>query len=448
MRPVLYCFIALSAAFASLQAQKLNTVDYINEYKFAAMQEMKVYSVPASVTLAQGILESASGNSKLAKDCNNHFGIKCRKNWTGNFCLADDDAPDECFRGYTSAMESYRDHSLFLKGNSRYDFLFSMPATDYKAWSHGLRQAGYATNPAYGSILIGVIERYRLSMYDSMVILGDDYDTPDTAAGNLIKVQGLPAVYARRGQTAADIAKEHDLGVWQIYKYNDLKSGDELKPGEIIYLKPKRRKSSDQPHVVQEGETLRDISQQHAIKLKQLQKYNHVKPGQDLRPGERLYLIQKREDLDKTQQEKIKNNVDSGQLVPETRKKIIQEAKKVGEGKGNQATEIDVSKPNLSYHTVIKGETVFSICRLYKLSSDSLMVWNRMASTQIFLGQELRIAPGGVASKSSEGFIHKVSDGETLYQISRKYQVSVDALRLKNNLSGNEIKVGQQLLIP
>jgi LysM repeat protein len=447
MRPVLYCFIAFSAVFASLQAQKLNTVDYINEYKFAAMQEMKVYSVPASVTLAQGILESASGNSKLAKDCNNHFGIKCRKNWTGNFCLADDDAPDECFRGYSSAMESYRDHSLFLKGNSRYDFLFAMPATDYKAWSHGLRQAGYATNPAYGSILIGVIERYRLSMYDSMVILGDDYDTPDTAAGNLIRVKGLPAVYARKGQTAADIAKEQDMGVWQIYKYNDLKNGEELRPGEIIYLKPKRRKSSDQIHVVQDGETLRDISQQHAIKLKQLQKYNHVKPGQDLRPGERLYLMQKREDQDKAEQGKTKNNADTGQVAPETTKKTIPEAK-VGEGKGNSPAEHDVPKPNLSYHIVMKGETVFSISRLYKISADSLMVWNHIVNSQIGLGQELRIANTALVSKSLENKLHKVSAGETLYQISRKYQVSVDALRLKNQLGSNEIKVGQQLLIP
>jgi flagellum-specific peptidoglycan hydrolase FlgJ len=199
---MLHCrFILLAfAACGTLAAQKMSTQQYIEEFKYAAMQEMKIYGIPASVTLAQGILESASGNSKLAKDCNNHFGIKCRKNWTGNFCLADDDAADECFRGYPNAMESYRDHSLFLKGASRYDFLFSLPVTDYRAWAHGLRQAGYATNPAYGNIIIGVVERYRLSMYDSMMVLGTDYTSPDTAAGRLIQMHGLPAVIVSKSQ--------------------------------------------------------------------------------------------------------------------------------------------------------------------------------------------------------------------------------------------------------
>ena len=134
-------------------------------------------------------------------------------------------------------------------------------------------------------------------------------------------------------------------------------------------------------------------------------------------------------------------------MFPEARDKKIPEAK-VGEGKGNPAAEHDVPKPNLSYHIVMKGETVFSISRLYKISADSLMVWNRIVNSQIQLGQELRIANTALVSKSLENKLHKVSAGETLYQISRKYQVSVDALRLKNQLGSNEIKVGQQLLIP
>jgi LysM repeat protein len=279
---------------ADITAQKMNTNQYIEEFKFAAMQEMKIYGIPASVTLAQGILESASGNSKLAKDCNNHFGIKCRKNWTGNFCLADDDAQDECFRGYGSAMESYRDHSLFLKGASRYDFLFSLPTTDYKAWAHGLRQAGYATNPAYGNIIISVVERYRLSMDDSRMILGEDYNSPDTAASRLIQKHGLPAVIALKNQKPEDIAKLYDMGSWQIYKYNDLKNGEELKPGEIIYLKPKKRKATEDFHTVKEGETLRDISQLHAVKLKKLEKFNQIVASKPLKPGEIIYLREKK----------------------------------------------------------------------------------------------------------------------------------------------------------
>jgi len=159
---------------------KMTTRSYIDSFKLAAMVEMKAYGIPASITLGQGILESASGNSKLAKECNNHFGIKCRSTWTGRFCLADDDAKDECFRGYLTANESYRDHSLFLYESKRYAKLFELASTDYKNWANGLREAGYATNPSYGNLLIGVIEKYRLAMYDSMVVMGEDFYTPST----------------------------------------------------------------------------------------------------------------------------------------------------------------------------------------------------------------------------------------------------------------------------
>ncbi|MFM7764642.1 MAG: LysM peptidoglycan-binding domain-containing protein, partial [Sphingomonadales bacterium] len=448
----------------SLSAQKMSTQQYIEEYKYAAMQEMKIYGIPASVTLAQGILESASGNSKLAKDCNNHFGIKCRKNWTGSFCLADDDAPDECFRGYTNAMESYRDHSLFLKGASRYDFLFNMPATDYRAWAHGLRQAGYATNPAYGDIIVGVVERYRLSMYDSMLVLGEDYASPDTAAGRLIQMHGLPAIIVSKSRNPEDIARLYDMGVWQIYKYNDLKRGEELKPGEILYLKPKKRKGDEKYHMVKEGETLRDISQQHAVKLKYLEKFNHVMASQSLKPGEVIYLRDKRQkdSLQKTVTDRMpeptiekdtawKNNEflrkdDKDKVISGTQQEGLPTGKTSYTGK---TTYLDIYPANrVSYHTVLAGETVYSISRLYNISVDSVINWNHLANANIRVGQELRVSWVRKTMQHKDIQTHTVSAGETLYQISRRYGISVSELQDKNNLKAAEIKVGQVLMIP
>ncbi|MFM6953259.1 MAG: glucosaminidase domain-containing protein, partial [Bacteroidota bacterium] len=216
-----------------LSAQLMSTRQYIDSFKFVAMQEMRAHGVPASITLGQGVLESASGNSKLAKNCNNHFGIKCRTNWTGKFCLADDDAKDECFRGYETAFDSYRDHSLFLKGARRYYLLFELSATDYKGWAHGLREAGYATNPNYGNILIGVIEKYRLSQYDSMVVLGEDFYVPGTNTLNSpVEVNGIQAIVAKPGETPEQVAARYNMSTWQIYKYNDISKGDMLSPGE------------------------------------------------------------------------------------------------------------------------------------------------------------------------------------------------------------------------
>ena len=166
-----FCLLINAVSYGQSSVSKA----YIEKYSDIAMDEMRLNQVPASITLAQGILESSNGRSKLSTDCNNHFGIKCKKNWTGSFCNADDDAPNECFRGYPSAAESYKDHSLFLKNNKRYAGLFTHTITDYKAWAYGLKQAGYATNPAYPGLLISLIERFNLSHYDSMVVFGDDW---------------------------------------------------------------------------------------------------------------------------------------------------------------------------------------------------------------------------------------------------------------------------------
>jgi LysM repeat protein len=492
------------------EAQLMSTRQYIDSFKFVAMQEMRAHGVPASITLGQGVLESASGNSKLAKNCNNHFGIKCRSNWTGKFCLADDDAKDECFRGYETAFDSYRDHSLFLKGSKRYFLLFELSATDYKGWAHGLREAGYATNPNYGNILIGVIEKYRLSQYDSMVILGEDFFAPGTVANTApVEVNGIQAIVAKPGETPEQVAARYNMATWQIYKYNDISEGEMLSPGEIIYLKPKRRRAVEMNHTVKNGETMRDISQKYGVKVKHLYKLNRLEPGLEVRPGEVLNLKEKREtppvilerndnpnqvnavDLILNQRTINKESQSKGTVYEvqagETLKDIAQRMNVTEldlarwnnlDGYTVAAGQILVLKPNVKMseesqvdyrnfmsnsgnaraprtHIVIRGETLFSIARLYHISVDSLTAWNQLEGKPLMVDRKLYLQrmPGASTSKSgnSSGEVfdeyHFVQPGETLYAISRKYAVTVEQLKAWNRLETNQIEVGQRLRV-
>ncbi len=372
----------------------MSTREYIDSFKVVAMQEMRMHGVPASITLGQGVLESASGNSKLAKNCNNHFGIKCRSTWTGAFCLADDDAKDECFRGYPSVYESYRDHSLFLKNSKRYFSLFELSATDYKGWANGLREAGYATNPSYATILIGVIEKYHLGLFDSVVVMGDDYVIPSEAGGNtnnnpnagnsamagVSEVNGIQAIIAKPGETPEALAARYNLGIWQIYKYNDIEKGQMLNPGEIIYLKPKRRRSTETNHLVKPGESMREISQQYGVKVKHLYKLNRLELGEEVQPGEVLNLRSKRSNPPIT-------------LIPgsDTASRM-QTAKPVDYRKfmSNDVSPV-TGQPQDTYHFVKSGETLYSISKTFGVTVEQIRVWNSLSTNQINVGQRLKV---------------------------------------------------------
>ncbi|MEY4626366.1 MAG: hypothetical protein RL003_338 [Bacteroidota bacterium] len=492
-----------------LSAQLMSTRQYIDSFKFVAMQEMRAHGVPASITLGQGVLESASGNSKLAKNCNNHFGIKCRSNWTGKFCLADDDAKDECFRGYETAFDSYRDHSLFLKGGKRYFLLFELSATDYKGWANGLREAGYATNPNYGNILIGVIEKYRLSQYDSMVIFGEDFYAPGvTAPATPTEVNGIQAIMAKPGETPEQVAERYNMSTWQIYKYNDISKGDMLSPGEIIYLKPKRRRAIENNHTVKNGETMREISQKYGVKVKHLYKLNRLEPGLEVRPGEVINLKEKREtspailerndnpsqvnavDLILNQRSITQENKPKGTVYEvqagETLQDIAQRMNVTAldlarwnnlDGYTVATGQILVLRPNVKMseetqvdyrnfmsntgssnaprtHIVIRGETLFSIARLYRLSVDSLTAWNQLDGKPLMVDRKLYLQRvSGAASVKSDNnaqlydAFHFVQPGETLYSISHKYSVTVDQVKSWNRLESNQIEVGQRLKV-
>jgi LysM repeat protein len=289
-------------AFAQPAEYKMTRDEYVEKYKDDAIKEMLVHGVPASITLAQGMLESGNGNSALAVYANNHFGIKCHENWTGMTYTADDDELNECFRKYNSVLESYADHSEFLRSRDRYAFLFELQITDYRGWAKGLANAGYATDPNYASKLIEIIEMYKLYRFDRMVIMPekpttvDPHQPPITKPNSAVVLTNNDVKYvlARPGDTYFKLAKELDMGLWQLYKYNETGKNGVLKTGDIVYLQPKRRKASVEYHTVMKGETMYLISQKYGIRLKHLYKKNRMNPGEEPKPGDILYLRKKK----------------------------------------------------------------------------------------------------------------------------------------------------------
>jgi len=276
--------------------------EYIQKFKDIAVKEMHHSGVPASITLAQGILESGDGNSPLAVYGKNHFGIKCHSGWTGKTMHLDDDEKNECFRKYNDVYDSYRDHSEFLKTRNRYAFLFELKITDYKGWAKGLKKAGYATNPKYPDLLIGLIEKHKLYEYDNYAKVpprkANKTKTSDVliakSTSRIVKLHNnIKYVIVSDGDNIQDIAKDFNMNTWQILKYNDLNKSDNVTSGEIIYLQPKKNKAKSDTHIVKEGETMRFISQLYGLKLKQLYKKNNIVLGSQPSVGTKLSLKKK-----------------------------------------------------------------------------------------------------------------------------------------------------------
>ena len=274
---------------------------YIDQYKDIAIEQMRRWKIPASITLAQGIFESGAGQSELAVKGNNHFGIKCH-GWTGRTLYHNDDQQGECFRAYPSAFDSYEDHSRFLANGQRYRSLFSLKTTDYKGWARGLKAAGYATNPQYADRLIELIQLYRLYQYDTATtydhFMADHAkDRPAVVGQQLhpIKIYNKNYyLYARRGDTFKSIGEEIGISYRKIAKYNERDKKDALQEGEIIWLKKKQTKAPKEYkgrlHYVRQGESMYSIAQTYGIRLKSLYKLNRLSPDYDLRVGDALRL--------------------------------------------------------------------------------------------------------------------------------------------------------------
>ena len=288
------CFYVLVVSISTMVfGQQSESEQYIRKYHKIAIDEMHSYGIPASITLAQGILESGNGNSTLSRKSKNHFGIKCHKGWTGKKTYHDDDEEQECFRRYKKVSDSYRDHSEFLKNRERYAFLFKYKTSDYKSWAKGLKKAGYATHPEYAEKLINLIQRYDLDQYDKSSKSGKrKVKKPKRKyRKEIFKTDnGLKYVLALKGENYDLIAKQQSLWLWELLTYNDRESDVNLLPNERVYLEAKKKKSKTEFHHVKAGETLHAISQSYGIQLEKLCHKNRIKIDAKLLEGQKLFL--------------------------------------------------------------------------------------------------------------------------------------------------------------
>lgn len=331
-------------------AQESVHIDYIRAHAKLAVEEMELYKIPASIKLSQGILETGGGQSRLAEIANNHFGIKCKskKEWNGPTISHHDDLPNECFRKYESVQESYRDHSKFLAERPYYKALFILDLHDYKAWAHGLRKAGYATNPKYGNILIANIEKYKLHEFDKLtpeqvdlklielygvsniIALSSktensieqriEYETTEETfsfdnvsntenldelnskkiildkriENPILRLQkhelGIQYIVVYEGEQLQDIAKLYDFNVKKLAEFNELPIDGKLTPGQFIFFDKKKNKGATETYKIQKGDNIYLIAQKNGIRVNQLIKLNNLKAGEQPKIGTILNL--------------------------------------------------------------------------------------------------------------------------------------------------------------
>lgn len=339
MKKVLFLGVYMLVSIVAF-GQNKTYLEYIETYQKIAVREMNSYRIPASITLAQGLLESAAGKSRLAVEANNHFGVKCRKDWTGPAIYHDDDAKGECFRKYKDALESYEDHSRFLVNSSRYAFLFDFEVTDYKSWAFGLKKAGYATDPNYPTRLIKIIEDYKLYTYDSAATITptEKPQTKDKQVSSeapvtnnktkskksffsklvsseksktekdanqekvfsdgtyiadispfrtheLQKINGIKCVIAQYGDTYASIAEEFGMFEKELLRANEVKYGAVLKADDIVFLAKKKKSANSETYLFREGDTMYGVSQLKGIKVRSLYRINGLIYGKEPQVG-------------------------------------------------------------------------------------------------------------------------------------------------------------------
>lgn len=312
---------SVSKPVVSKSGTGLSADDFANKFKDLAVGEMKRTGIPASITLAQAMIESDYGRSRLAREANNYFGIKCHDNWTGPTIKHNDDKRNECFRKYSKPEESFYDHSDFLKSVPRYSFLFEIGTTDYKAWARGLRKSGYATNPDYANMLIKNIEDNNLWYFDrdykvtsrtskpashvkepDTVPVIDSSEKPVSHSfSNSAVVARVPRIMennrikyiiVKDGDTREKLEKDFQLLRWELAKYNELESDFQIVPGQILYLQPKREKAEPgkEYYITAGSDTMYLISQRFGIKLKSLYEMNRMNQDEETEEGRKIWL--------------------------------------------------------------------------------------------------------------------------------------------------------------
>ncbi|MBJ7427637.1 MAG: glucosaminidase domain-containing protein, partial [Bacteroidia bacterium] len=401
------CLLGFTVFAQNEVKPKLTVEQYIEKYSAMAIEEMYRSHIPASITLAQGILESGNGNSRLATQANNHFGIKCKTTWKGQTMYEDDDAPQECFRKYDAAIDSYRDHSDFLMNNKRYAFLFDLDSKDYKGWAFGLKKAGYATNPQYPELLITFIEKHGLHKYDEVKRSEEEEKELAEEKAEIVKtygkelmINGVPAITAKANESFAQIALNYDIKVYHLYKYNDLQKDDECHEGDTIYLKNKKNKAETETCVLGKGDNIHQISQRYAVKLDKILSRNNLVLNQQPAVGQTIYLNNKRPD----------NIIMADTAIQRDSIQIVQTET------ANNIIKVD---------TIVMNETVYedpkkNIETMFPANENTLSYFDTLEE-----------------KKSELSFFHTVQAGETLYSIAKKYNVKVDALQFLNAMNNN-----------
>jgi len=389
-------------AFKQTKQTDVQTIKYINKYSEVAKEEMRQYGIPASITMAQGILESAAGTSYLARTANNHFGIKCGEDWEGPRVFKDDDHKNECFRKYKNPEESFRDHSEFLAKRKRYAFLFRLPPSDYEAWAKGLKKAGYATDPSYPSKLIYLIEKYELDRLDDQVLneMNVKVRKQEHTRSNDDTEKVIYEVKA--GETLYTIAKKFGVPVSEIKELNNLVDYD-IYEGQILVLKLPKNKVKPAPETKQKEE--------------QAQTRTQTRERVQEQPVEAV-------------------EVDTPEPVRE-----------------QQTVRQQTQAENYILHEVKPGETLYSLSKQYGVSMEEIKKANQLTDNVLSVGQVVKIpaasaetpsAPAETAEPSIPEY-HVVQPGETLYRIHVKYGVPIEKLRELNNLPDNTIYPGQKI---
>ena len=426
LKPVLTALIFSISFFAKAQPS-VAVQEYINTYKDIAMAEMQRTGVPAAIKLAQGIIETDAGQSNLVNRSNNHFGIKCKSNWTGESVSHDDDARGECFRKYNDAVESYRDHSNFLKTNQRYAALFSLDPTDFEGWANGLKKAGYATNPKYPLLLIKVINENNLQDY-SLIAMGKKSPpseaiewatislSPDFAKENkpekqietvVIKTEAVvpqktfpsgefnindtKVIYAQKGTSFLALALNHNIPLNKLFEYNDLQEQEIVSENQLIFLQRKRKTGERDYHYVARGETLHQVSQQEGIRLQSILEFNSLNENQFPAAGEKLYLKTKAPGMPK-----LASAEDLKQEVKKTETSAVQKPA-IAE---KQAVAFNYEKSNpvsgdIVIHIVQPSETLYHVSKLYEVGVREIYDWNKLSSYDLKEGQQLKILKKG-----------------------------------------------------
>lgn len=320
-------YISLLLAFATtvslVAAERQTREEYVEKYKAIAIAHMERYGIPASITMAQGILESDSGNSRLSNTSNNHFGIKCKKHWTGERVYHDDDAKGECFRAYPTVEASYQDHADFLDQSPRYDSLFAYPSDDYRSWARGLKAAGYATAPDYAERLVKIIESMQLHLLDkengakiysaaksatantetwweSNIATSDEQINPNAFRVTVNSHKGYGVyrtnqtfyVVAKEGDSFESLGEAFEISPKMLRKFNDKPKDGTLAKGDIVYIERKKTQwlGNVMQHKVVRDENLYSLSQSFGIRLKSLAKLNKLRPNQDVKRGDIIRL--------------------------------------------------------------------------------------------------------------------------------------------------------------